>query len=312
MKYAKERPVKILDFNKELERLAALDADAAEIVRKTPSMFPFIHISSETDLYLYTRIFLHIHAKYPYQFRHKKSSHGCCLIYTLDGDGLLSLTDGTQLHLASGSLCFWPHTLTANIRIISSHWEHYMLLIDGAQASWFYDRYLSAFDSARTKALKAGHTKIPHMLHMHESTHDFASENTMRNLCNTTTLLAEVCTLAEQSRPHVQIPDYLQSIHRLFDEKYSDYYSLDLLEKEFKVNKYKLAKEFTHYYGIAPISYLGKRRIDAAKALLLSTDLKIHEIASRVGYENPTHFINSFKKQTGTTPLLYRKTGVDI
>lgn len=305
--------MKILDFNKEVDKLALLDADTAAIIQKNPAIFPFIHITNESELYLYTKVFLHICAKYPYQFKQaKKSERGCCLIYTLDGEGLLSLTDGSQLHLSPGSLCFWPHALTANIRIISSHWEHYMLLIEGPEVSWFYDHYLSAVHGSPSAVLKAEHTKIPHMLHMHENTHDFSSENSMRNLCNTTALLAEIFILAGQSQPDIQIPEYLQSIHRLFDEKYNDYYSLDLLEKEFKINKYRLAKEFTHYYGIAPISYLSKRRIDAAKSLLLSTDLKIHEIAERVGYENPTHFINSFKKQTGTTPLLYRKTGIDI
>lgn len=85
-----------------------------------------------------------------------------------------------------------------------------------------------------------------------------------------------------------------------------------MLEKKYGINKYRLAKEFTHYYDIAPISYLSHRRIEAAKRLLLSTNMKIHEIANQVGYENPTHFINIFKKQTGMTPLVYRKLGAEL
>ena len=80
-----------------------------------------------------------------------------------------------------------------------------------------------------------------------------------------------------------------------------------MLEKEYNVSKYRIVKDFTRYYKTSPIYYLSKRRIEAAKALLLSTDYKINEIGRMVGYENSTHFINSFKKQTGSTPLHYKK-----
>ena len=47
-------------------------------------------------------------------------------------------------------------------------------------------------------------------------------------------------------------------------------------------------------------------RINHAKELLRSTDLTINEVADEVGFHNPGHFINLFKRSLGMTPGMYR------
>ena len=120
-------------------------------------------------------------------------------------------------------------------------------------------------------------------------------------------MLSETLSINVSKQTAANIPKYLTDIKQRFDKHYSEFFSLDMLEKEYNVSKYRIVKDFTRYYKTSPIYYLSKRRIEAAKALLLSTDYKINEIGRMVGYENSTHFINSFKKQTGSTPLHYKK-----
>ena len=103
------------------------------------------------------------------------------------------------------------------------------------------------------------------------------------------------------------IPEYIRHIKDLFDNEYTETYTLDMLEHRFHVNKYKIAKDFTRYYGISPISYLNKSRIDHARTLLLTTDDRINEIGFNVGIETTNHFIRLFKKYTSVTPAAYRK-----
>jgi AraC-like DNA-binding protein len=43
-------------------------------------------------------------------------------------------------------------------------------------------------------------------------------------------------------------------------------------------------------------------RLIQAKSLLINTDLKITEIAYRVGYQNPSYFSRLYKKCMGITP----------
>ncbi|QHW32205.1 response regulator [Paenibacillus rhizovicinus] len=54
------------------------------------------------------------------------------------------------------------------------------------------------------------------------------------------------------------------------------------------------------------MGYLLHVRMEAAKDLLLTTDLKTFEIAEKVGYADPNYFSFSFKKHVGQSPKDYR------
>lgn len=55
-------------------------------------------------------------------------------------------------------------------------------------------------------------------------------------------------------------------------------------------------------------SYLNELRINYAISLLQSTTMSVLDIALACGYSNPSHFSQLFKKQTGRSPLYYRKS----
>ncbi len=54
------------------------------------------------------------------------------------------------------------------------------------------------------------------------------------------------------------------------------------------------------------VEYLTGLRVERAKELLATTDLKSYEIAAEVGYADPHYFSVLFKKATGDTPTEYR------
>lgn len=54
------------------------------------------------------------------------------------------------------------------------------------------------------------------------------------------------------------------------------------------------------------INYLTQVRMEAAKELLRTTNMKTLEIAERVGYSEPNYFSYSFKKKFGISPSEYR------
>lgn len=60
--------------------------------------------------------------------------------------------------------------------------------------------------------------------------------------------------------------------------------------------------------GITFIDYLTKVRIRKAIDLLFEEDLKMYEIAEKVGYTTQHYFSNVFKKITGVSPAEYRKS----
>lgn len=59
--------------------------------------------------------------------------------------------------------------------------------------------------------------------------------------------------------------------------------------------------------GLPFQDYLVQERIKKAKLLLLTTDLRIYEIAEQVGFEDMNYFSQRFKQLTGMTPRQFKK-----
>lgn len=66
-------------------------------------------------------------------------------------------------------------------------------------------------------------------------------------------------------------------------------------------------KLFAQHFGTSPAEYVLSCRISHAKAMLLEAELTMEEISRRCGYSSQSYFNYCFKKQTGQTPLQYRK-----
>lgn len=63
---------------------------------------------------------------------------------------------------------------------------------------------------------------------------------------------------------------------------------------------------FKTYTGRTFVEHLTEVRVDRAKHLLKTTDLKSYEVAERVGYHDNHYFCTVFKKATGRSPTEFR------
>ena len=61
--------------------------------------------------------------------------------------------------------------------------------------------------------------------------------------------------------------------------------------------------------GHSAKTLIRSRLLLEARRLLAYTDLSIQEVASRLGFHEPTHFVRFFRTQTGLTPAAYRENG---
>lgn len=85
--------------------------------------------------------------------------------------------------------------------------------------------------------------------------------------------------------------------------------NLNLLGERFHVTPSYLSKQFKDTYGMSPIEYLAKIRVEEAKKLLLGSSKTVEQIADEVGYFSSSVFIRSFKKLEEMTPGSFRKQG---
>jgi AraC-like DNA-binding protein len=63
---------------------------------------------------------------------------------------------------------------------------------------------------------------------------------------------------------------------------------------------------FSERMGMPPMRYYARLKIEAARAMLSSTNLRVQEIADKLGYENQFNFARAFKRVSGMTPTEYR------
>lgn len=68
-----------------------------------------------------------------------------------------------------------------------------------------------------------------------------------------------------------------------------------------------LGRCFQRAMGVSLKQYLTDLRIEEAKSLLVQTDLRVYEIAERVGFGESKHFVSRFTVCCGCTPAEYRK-----
>jgi AraC-like DNA-binding protein len=78
------------------------------------------------------------------------------------------------------------------------------------------------------------------------------------------------------------------------------------LAAEVGMSRSPFATKFTSFVGEPPLSYLTNLRMNLAAGYLRNGQLRIREIAERVGYESQASFSNAFKRQFAISPRGYR------
>ncbi|MEX1028758.1 MAG: helix-turn-helix domain-containing protein [Paenibacillaceae bacterium] len=97
----------------------------------------------------------------------------------------------------------------------------------------------------------------------------------------------------------------LQYLHDHFHEDIN----IDHVSDAIGVSSSYLYQLFKRDLGRTFLDYLTEYRINQAKRILRYEDIKMMEVASRVGYRSPQHFSQVFKKITGVLPHQYREEG---
>lgn len=88
---------------------------------------------------------------------------------------------------------------------------------------------------------------------------------------------------------------------------YAEHITLTKICQDMFYSLQYISKKFKEVTGVSFERYLQETRIRNACCLLTETDNPIDAIADMVGYKDPSSFRGVFQKQTGLTPLHYRK-----
>ena len=78
--------------------------------------------------------------------------------------------------------------------------------------------------------------------------------------------------------------------------------------EELSVSKNALYRAFNKYMNCTVGEYIGLKRIELAKTLVLNSDKDLQSIAEEVGFSDYAYFSKVFKKLVGISPLKYKKS----
>lgn len=244
-----------------------------------------------------------IHADFPISFSFRPLK--CCLLLCTErGGGRIGLA-GNTLSVTEDTLAFIDCGNTFSIHSLILPWSFKLFFIGGRDLTL----YLSLLH-------KPGNVfKLPEYSFSKNCLHSLLSVPISPDISGILLMhrnLSDIMTailLADEPEPSVcqkHVPGYLTELHDMLENQYANAFSLEKCERLFHVSRYRLCREFSAAYGLPPVKYLIRKRLEEAKKMLLTTDMTIHEISSKVGYDNVNHFINLFKKDTGLTPGSFR------
>ncbi len=117
-------------------------------------------------------------------------------------------------------------------------------------------------------------------------------------------------TMLLKDRSVYSTGDNIDKIKAYIQRNYQKNITQELLSSFFYINRSYLSTLFKERTGEKFVDYLNTVRIEKSKELLVNSNLKMYQIAKKVGYDNVKYFFRIFKKKTGKTPEEYKSSGL--
>jgi AraC family transcriptional regulator len=104
------------------------------------------------------------------------------------------------------------------------------------------------------------------------------------------------------------LPEWLAKARALLHARFCERLSLDDIASAVGVHPVHLATVFRKKYDRTVGEYVRERRIDYARRELVSGTTPLATIALDAGFASQAHFSSTFKRITGFTPAVYRRS----
>lgn len=131
-----------------------------------------------------------------------------------------------------------------------------------------------------------------------------AAEKTLIELCR------RICRIRREQ--HANSENLLiERIHRFIEDHLGGDLSLARIAEVVFFNPSYLSRFYKQKTGRNLIEYINATKAEAAAGMLKELQLKVNEIALKLGFESPSYFTAFFKKTMGMTPQDYREAFIN-
>lgn len=233
--------------------------------------------------------------------------HAFHWLHTVEGVGEFSV-NGTTVKLYPNQGILLKPNVSHSYRAETSIWSTWFMTFDGALAN----PITASLDLQHMLPLSWGSDSPLAAIHLqydHKCNHSFdlAGVNGSLEVYAFLTLIKQFGQAGSEpslSEGH----ERLAPIYLLIEEAYGNPdLGLERMANTLRVSPQYLNLLFRKSWGISPYQYLLQFRIQKSKDLLLSGRcLTVKEIAASVGFQSDSHFVHTFRRVTGMTPLQFR------
>jgi AraC-like DNA-binding protein len=98
----------------------------------------------------------------------------------------------------------------------------------------------------------------------------------------------------------------LEETRQFIEKNFTRDIPVELLCKEFGLNRTKLQEGFNQLFGISVHAYISQVRMSKARTLLTDTDESVKAIAVECGYKSISSFTRIFTRLHKVSPMQYR------
>lgn len=124
-----------------------------------------------------------------------------------------------------------------------------------------------------------------------------------------TDLLIQLSRNTQKGTLKFKSEDIFTTLKQQIEKHCTEPFSLEETAVKFGVSKSRLCRLFRRESGSTIMTELNRQRLKAAQRMLLETDMPVTEICYKCGFRDLSCFFRNFHRETGTTPLAFRKNG---
>lgn len=242
-------------------------------------------------------------------FTHRKNLNSYYLSYTVSGAGVLEY-ENERYHVTPFQ-AFWidckkyQHYYTDPEKGV---WNQVWVHFSGPSCRNYYNLFLEKNNQKNLITFSTQnrlHEKCEDLIGLYRHGNNLSKDILAASIL--TNMMTECILSTNIENKLLAFPDFIRNAMLFLQDHYAENLSLDKIAHACSVNKYYFHRTFKKFMGVTPNEYLITIRLNKAKELLRTTDLRVNQVASLVGIDNTSHFINTFKKHEGITPYEYSK-----
>ncbi|WP_168118651.1 helix-turn-helix domain-containing protein [Paenibacillus sp. HB172176] len=226
------------------------------------------------------------------------------LYFILNGEGWVKIGD-TELYPKPGQLILLPAGVNQSYSTISDepflkYWCHFTAETGQTDVfQWLDVPSCYELDTARMTQL---------FKEMAEAHTESTIAARLREKSALLQILAEMMTdqplHIQQEQSHDM--ERLTSIQQYVEQHLHTEVTLEDMAATLHLHPNYFSKYFKRHFGVSPLKYVSRKKMDHAKHLLRTTSQSVKEIALATGFEDANYFSKTFRREAGLSPSEYR------